>query len=148
MARRSIRYLQAVLVALAMAGSVEVLSGKDKPGVKLVPPSRTSMADGKEMFRAYCAVCHGPQGKGNGPAEQALKMPPADLTILARENGGKFPELRVYGVIQGDSEMAAHGSREMPVWGSVFRDISRGSGAEVNLRLRNLTKYVESMQVK
>src|SRR5581483_4785537 len=85
--------------------------------IKQVPPNPTSPASGEQMFNEYCAVCHGKDAKGDGPAATALKKSPADLTSLTRRNQGKFPEAKVFSVIKGDSNVAAHGSREMPIWG-------------------------------
>lgn len=99
------------------------------------------------MFRSYCAVCHGLDAKGSGPAAPALKMEPADLTTLAKENKGKFPALKVYNIIAGDSAMPAHGSKDMPIWGDVFRSMSRNE-SEMRMRLNNLTNYIESIQKK
>src|SRR5579872_4983484 len=75
--------------------------------------------EGPELYRAYCATCHGADGKGNGPAAEALKTKPADLTALTRNSHGQFPVARVRDTITGDSVVAAHGSREMPIWGPV-----------------------------
>jgi mono/diheme cytochrome c family protein len=79
----------------------------------------TSSFSGAEMYKTWCASCHGPTGKGDGPAAAALKKPPADLTQLAKKNGGKFPTQRVRDYIDGTKEVASHGSRDMPVWGLV-----------------------------
>lgn len=98
------------------------------------------------MFRSYCAPCHGVQGNGNGPAVAALKKVPPDLTMMAKRNGGKYPALAVYNSITGDG-VAAHGSKDMPIWGDVLRSMTR-SEAETKLRINNLTKYIESLQVK
>src|SRR5271157_556797 len=92
-----------------------------KPTVRRVPASYTNPASGKEMYLAYCASCHGPDGKGNGPAAPALKTPPTDLTKLAAGNGGTFPANHVAEIIKGDRLTAAHGNKEMPVWGPVFQ---------------------------
>jgi len=116
--------------------------------VKKTPVAPTSPASGQEMFKEYCAVCHGVEGKGNGPAATALKKTPANLTELAQRNGGKFPELKVYGTIKGDVEMPAHGSRDMPMWGSLFQSVSHGNQSEVQMRIANLTAYVQSIQGK
>jgi mono/diheme cytochrome c family protein len=141
------RFLSGVLLAIVLIGLVAALQGQQaKPEVKYVPPAPTSAADGAEMYREYCAVCHGLDGKGMGPAMPALKKMPADLTELTAKNKGKFPELRVYGVLSGEVDLTAHGSRDMPVWGKVFREMSRRDNAIVQLRLRNLTKYVETLQ--
>jgi mono/diheme cytochrome c family protein len=133
------------LVALVVAFAI--LGADNPPTIKKVSPSRTSAASGKDMFTTYCAVCHGRDGKGGGPAVAALKMPPPDLTTLAQRSSGKFPELRVYAAIHGDLEMPAHGSKDMPVWGTVFQSMDRDSAAQ-QMRVSNLTKYVQSIQAK
>jgi len=97
------------------------------------------------MYRAYCATCHGLDGKGNGPAAAALRQAPGDLTLLSKNNGGQFPSFRVANVIQGDAEITAHGSREMPMWGDVFRELKRDDSL-VKLRVHNLTQYIASLQ--
>jgi mono/diheme cytochrome c family protein len=116
--------------------------------IKKVPAQPTSSASGKEMFASYCAVCHGTDGKGGGPAASALKVPPADLTVLSRKNGGKFPAAHVASVLGGEADLASHGNKEMPVWGPIFRNISRGNAAEVQQRIANLTEYIQSLQTK
>jgi mono/diheme cytochrome c family protein len=100
------------------------------------------------MFKSYCAVCHGVDGKGNGPAASALKVPPADLTLLAEKNGGKYPTVKVSSMIRGEETVASHGSKEMPVWGKLFWTMSGGREAEVMQRVSNLNKYLESLQKK
>jgi mono/diheme cytochrome c family protein len=113
-----------------------------------VPIQSTSPVSGKDMYTAYCAVCHGTDGKGGGPAASALKTPPSDLTVLSKNNGGKYPVLRVTAAIDGDSALPAHGSKEMPVWGALFWNLSGRHESEVQQRVANLTHYVESLQVK
>jgi len=100
------------------------------------------------MYLAYCASCHGKDGKGNGPAASAMKIAPSDLTELAAKNGGIFPENHVAQTIRGDSNTPGHGSQEMPVWGPIFGAIGTKSDGVPQLRVRNLTKYVESLQQK
>jgi len=95
------------------------------------------------MYANYCAACHGKEGRGNGPAAEALKVPPADLTALAKKNGGKYPSDHVSSAIKGDLEMTAHGSKEMPVWGNLFWQLSQGHTSEVQLRVSNLNRYIE-----
>jgi mono/diheme cytochrome c family protein len=114
--------------------------------IKQVPIERISAASGAEMFRSYCASCHGKDGTGNGPAAIALKKPPSDLTTLSKRNEGTFPENAVYVAISGQFSVPAHGSGEMPVWGEVFS--RTGTDAEAKLRLTNLTKYLQSIQRK
>lgn len=127
------------------------LFAQDQAGqttVKHVPAPLTSPASGSEMFKAYCASCHGTDGKGNGPAAVALKVPPTDLSSLSKTNGGKFPSAKVAATLRGEADIAAHGSKEMPVWGKVFWSMSHGHEGEVQQRVSNLTKYIESLQAK
>ena len=116
--------------------------------IKHVTAKPTSAASGKEMFTSYCASCHGTDGKGSGPAASALKVPPADLTQLSKQNGGKFPSLHVGAVLRGEATTPAHGSKDMPVWGPVFWHMSQGHSSEVQQRITNLTTFIESLQAK
>ncbi len=75
---------------------------------------------GKDMYRRYCAACHGSSGRGDGPVAGALGEKPRDLTTLARDNGGTFPEAEVVRAIDGTDTVRAHGVSEMPVWGEVL----------------------------
>ncbi len=79
--------------------------------------------EGADLFRAYCASCHGSDAKGHGPASAALKTKVPDLTVLAKNNASKFPSAHVQKVILGDDVLASHGSREMPIWGLIFHQI-------------------------
>lgn len=114
--------------------------------IKKVDASWTSPTSGSEMYRAHCAACHGKDGAGDGPAASALKVLPTDLTLLAKRNGGKFPELKVINTIGSVTQYPAHGSSEMPTWGSIFRQMPGGDDRSAVLRVHNLTKYVESIQ--
>lgn len=78
---------------------------------------------GKTEFQSSCASCHGTDGKGKGPVSEQLKVPPPDLTILAKSNNGVFPTSRVYETIDGSKTISAHGTREMPIWGERFNPI-------------------------
>ena len=102
---------------------------------------------GQDLFRAHCAACHGPQGKGDGPLAPALKAKVPDLTLLAKNSGGRFPSASVRGSIAGDKIVQSHGSREMPVWGPIFHQIESDQDFG-DVRLQNLTKYLESIQQK
>lgn len=116
--------------------------------VKKVPARYTSPAQGAEMYKAYCASCHGTDGKGGGPAATALKIAVPDLTQMAKKNAGKFPADHVGQVIMGDSLVPAHGSKEMPVWGPTFLALDQRNRATVMLRAKNLTQHIESLQAK
>jgi mono/diheme cytochrome c family protein len=115
--------------------------------IKTVTPNPTSPTSGKEMFNEYCAVCHGQDAKGSGPAATALKKKPADLTQLTMHNNGKFPDSRIARYIEGDDKVDAHGSRDMPMWGDVFKSMS-GSDEITRMRVSNLTSYIKGLQAK
>lgn len=116
--------------------------------VKKVPIEPTQAADGKGMFTQYCAVCHGTDAKGGGPAATALKKRPADLTQLARKNNGTFPEVHVMNYITGADVVAAHGTRDMPVWGALFSTLSPNNQGVVQLRVDNLMEYIKTLQAQ
>ena len=139
-------YLGASVVVFAVLAMAQQQS-QDKV-IKHVPMKQTNAASGQEMYGSYCAVCHGTDGKGGGPAASALKAVPTDLTKLAANNKGEYPALHVASVLRGEAETPAHGSKDMPVWGPLFRHISQGHDAEVQQRIANLNKYLEGMQQK
>jgi len=101
------------------------------------------------MYVAYCAVCHGVDGSGAGPATPALKALPTDLTLLSRKNGGVFPWAHVKSVLKFGVETPAHGSPDMPVWGDLMLTLNKtgpSSNVEVQQRIVNLTSYLKQMQ--
>ena len=138
------RLLSSMILFVVALGA---LNAQDKPRIKSVPLSPTSPVSGKEMFVTYCAVCHGQDGRGAGPAAAALKMPPANLTQLAAMNKGKYPDLKVMQTLSA-KDVVAHGSQEMPVWGDLLKSVSRDSNDIVHIRIANLTSYIESIQAK
>lgn len=140
--RRIIQVLMVVAAFALTSGAQE----EPKKTIQHVPIKPTSPVSGKGMFTSYCAACHGAEGKGNGPAAEALKTPPSDLTVLSKNNGGKYPALKVSSAIRGEAAVGAHGSKEMPVWGDLFRAMSGGHQGEVDQRVANLVSYIKSLQ--
>jgi mono/diheme cytochrome c family protein len=112
----------------------------------VIPVNKTAANDGKQMYANYCAPCHGMNGKGGGPAASALKTPPTDLTLLRKSNNGKFPETHVVAILQFGVEEPAHGSSAMPVWGPILGNMNRTNSQDKQLRISNLTRYLESLQ--
>lgn len=138
---------QYLLLGLALSFGPAAASAQDAPKVtiKKVIAHPTRSLDGKTMFHEYCAACHGDQAKGNGPAAEALTKRPADLTQIARKNGGTFPKIQVMRIIDGaDVYTAAHGSRDMPIWGTMFRHMENPESE--TLRVNALMEYIETLQ--
>ncbi|MDR3698316.1 MAG: cytochrome c [Candidatus Sulfopaludibacter sp.] len=123
------------------------LVGQAQQGVKKVAAKPTVAVAGKDLFREYCAVCHGTDGKGGGPAAAALKSAPTDLTQISKRNNGTFPEERMMRMLQGQEAVTAHGSQDMPVWGGIFNNMTP-SLAMKQARLHGLMQYLEDLQAK
>ena len=130
------------LAALAVAGGITCAVAAETP-----PISPTE-------FRITCAVCHGVNGKGDGILAEFLKVKPADLTVLAKKNGGEYPFLRVFQTIDGRTQVKAHGDRTMPVWGDRYVAEANsppgtyGSELMVRARTLELVYYIQSIQEK
>ncbi len=138
-----------ILVAALLFSTASTMRAQEKEKtVKKTPIQSTSPASGEEMFKTYCAACHGKDAKGAGPASADLKTTPPDLTTLAKRHDGKFPEDYVSSVLRNGVKAPAHGSSEMPVWGPLFSSVSGGDQAIVNMRISNLVRYLESVQAK
>jgi len=120
---------------------------KTAPKVKGVSAVPIRSVEGVDNYTAYCAVCHGPDGKGNGPAAPAMKVPVPDLTTIAKRNKGKFDTISMQLIIKGSAKTSspAHGVESMPIWGNVFQSEDQ---AVATLRIGNLVKYLESIQQK
>jgi mono/diheme cytochrome c family protein len=140
----------AALVAAAAVGLPSLASGQQAADIG------KEMEVGRREYDANCAVCHGPKGKGDGPDARKGAVPAADLTLLARRNGGFFPFARVYEFIDGRRLVKAHGTREMPVWGLGYRaeaaeyyaQAPANAEAHVRSRILALTEYVYRLQAK
>lgn len=141
------RINRAVYLILAVVFAAAASAADEKTKIKRVPVRATSGVTGAELYKEYCAVCHGATGKGGGPAARALKQAPTDLTAIARNNGGKYPEVKVQRAIDGSFDVAAHGSKDMPIWGPIMRRMSPNEDLGT-VRIHNLVKYIESMQAR
>jgi mono/diheme cytochrome c family protein len=134
-----IRYVLVAIVTLAVSAG----AAGAQPKIQKGPIKPTPASDAKKMFDTYCAVCHGKEGKGNGPAAASLTKVPADLTKIAARNGGTFPEVKIRRYIEGLDEVPAHGTRDMPMWGDLFKSLNRDTAA---IRVEALAQYVKTMQ--
>ena len=135
-------------IVTAVVVCAGTLIAQNQPGIRRTTIEPTSASSGEEMYTTYCAVCHGKDGKGGGPAARALTKQPPDLTQLAKSNGGKYPTTRIYASISGEFDTPAHGSRDMPIWGAIFRASGSNKDAVAKLRVTNLTKHIEKLQEK
>jgi mono/diheme cytochrome c family protein len=140
--------LVAVVAMVSIVAVGQQTVDKSSTTVKHVPITNAPSNSGKEMFNSYCAVCHGKDAKGDGPAASAMKNAPSDLTVLAQKNGGKYPSSHVAAVIRGQASTPSHGSQDMPIWGPLFSSISQGHEGQVQQRITNLVTYIDGLQAK
>ena len=134
--------------ALLAVGLVAVLQSSYAQGADI----------GEQEYLSKCASCHGKGAKGDGPVAGSLKQKVPDLTMLAKNSGGVFSFVRIYDVIDGREAVAAHGPRNMKVWGNEYREeaatISRGNATPQELssyargRIIALVGYIYTLQVK
>jgi mono/diheme cytochrome c family protein len=143
--RTSVRYSLLIVPLLLFAGAAgaqsKATNSQDSIPANFVPT-------GKEMFKQYCAACHGLDAKGHGPARAALKIPAADLTTLAKRHRGEFPTDLVTNVLRFGPGVAAHGSSDMPTWGGIFNYMDNYNQGVVQKRIKNLCDYLVSLQEK
>ena len=138
--------MQRRLSALALGAALVVLS---VPMSALAGQASPAVKTGSGVYVNYCGSCHGPNAKGDGPMAPALTKKPADLTQIAKRNGGKFPSDAIYRTIDGRNPVFGHGGQEMPVWGNVFLRADGGTTVQqVKARIDALVAYLESIQVK
>ena len=133
--------LASAVALISTLGLVQV-SSADEPDPKQVEI-------GKQNYLRYCGSCHGPNAKGDGVLAGTLKQKPADLTLIAQKNGGKFPTADIVSFIDGTKPVAAHGDREMPVWGEVMKEESPGAlgqQAVVQAKITSIVNYLRSIQ--
>jgi len=115
--------------------------------------TRANLAAGKGLYHQHCSTCHGNDGKGSGTmydpnsADKSRRVPPADLTVMSQQNAGKFPEDRVREAIYNKKQIPGHGTPDMPAWGNVFYN-QKSNQKGLEARVRDLTAYIESLQVK
>jgi mono/diheme cytochrome c family protein len=138
------------LTALAAAVVVGMGYAQQSATEVNIPVNRTPAYSGKQMYASYCAPCHGVDGRGNGPVANSLRVAPRDLTALSKDHNGKFPSAHVMAVLQFGTEMPAHGTAQMPIWGPILGNMDRTSPTHdvQALRISNLTRYVETLQGK
>lgn len=131
--------------ALTVLAACLIAAGVRAQGPVPRQPTMQKTTAGSELYRFYCSNCHGLDAKGR-PATPTTHVPASDLTRLAMNHGGVFPRQAVRDVIvSGGSRTGAHGTTDMPVWGTIFRALEP-SDAMVEIRVDNLVRYLESIQ--
>jgi len=133
-----------------LAGALFLLAPaqvKENPGP--MNPETTRLIDsleGPALYKAYCAVCHGNKGRGDGPMMAALKVAPTDLTRIAAGNKGVYPAARVERIISGEEQIpGGHGTGAMPVWGPIFSQVAWDQDLG-RVRVHNLATYIGKLQ--
>ena len=135
---------------LAVAGAVVVAALLLWPQAALAQDQATRQTTpGTETFRTYCATCHGTSARGDGPLAAAMRRKPANLTEIAKRNGGEFPSEMVFKVIDGRQPVRGHGGPDMPAWGDAFsRSREAGDDERVKSVIQALVDYLESIQLR
>jgi mono/diheme cytochrome c family protein len=137
-------------VAVVVAGTA-TLAGSVAAATRQSEPSQTlqsaSTPHGSSTYRTYCASCHGESARGDGPLATSLRRRPANLTEIAKRNGGVYPREVVFKVIDGRQKVAGHGGPDMPVWGDAFRRSAEVSDdGAVAMRIQTLVDYLGTLQ--
>ena len=128
---------------LVLGGAVGLIGGLASAEEKVDPKV---LGAGRALYLRHCAACHGSDGKGGGPAAEALKAAVPDLTRLPQKDG-KLDTDRLRTFIDGTQAAAAHGTREMPVWGKVFEKTGEKRGAGwAQTDIWTLVRYIASIQ--
>jgi len=131
------RIRQTILVAM-------VLSATYTAPVALAQPPSTG--GGRPTFDLYCVSCHGTSAKGDGPLASSLTPRPADLTLIAKRNGGTFDSDQIARIIDGRKPVKGHGGGEMPVWGDAFaKSVDK---TPVEEKIQKLVEYLQAIQAK
>ncbi len=145
---RNVRATICVALLVCIPGSAQNKNTENQTGLNPNTASLIGSTEGPALYKAYCATCHGTDGKGIGPMTEWLKIKTPDLRRISIRGGGKFPLARVQRIISGEENITAgHGTREMPVWGPIFSQVSRDQDLG-RMRVYNLAKFIEKMQQK
>lgn len=146
---RTFRHVSAFAALVVLASAGWVTQTRALAQAQPSTPVQPSTFVGSDLFRTYCAACHGTGAKGDGPIADMLKKRPADLTLFARNNNGVYPADLVGKIIDGREAVKGHGGKDMPVWGDAFKDAAGGGDdASIKARIVALVGYLESVQVK
>ena len=141
MPRRLFWTLTALAAAACLPRAVPVSAAQAPAGSKSIPA-------GSGLYSTYCAVCHGTDARGTGPLADSLKRRPADLTQLAKLNGGTYDRVLVFRIIDGRNPVKGHGGGDMPVWGDAFERSADAGPQAVKDRVEALVEYLNTVQAR
>ncbi len=130
-------------IKVRLANLVAYVESLQLPVDQVAPARAPEPMSGAQLFRTYCASCHGENAAGAGPVSAQLRSTVPDLTTFSARNGGMFPAERVRQMIEGRGP-AAHGDRSMPVWGDVFR--RQDAGADAAKHIDSIVTFLQSIQ--
>lgn len=135
----------AIALAVVCAASI-ALAAADRPQETIIPQAT---ANGSELFRMYCASCHGTSARGDGPLAASMRHRPPNLTELRKRNHDTYSRELVFRIIDGREKVAGHGGPDMPVWGDAFRhSLEGGNDDAIRARIEALVDYLEIIQVR
>ena len=125
--------------------SALLLSG----GIAPVDAADYLAMSGEQLYKRFCASCHGIEGHGDGPVSQSFAREIPDLTLIARRHGGEFQRDWVEKAIDGRQKIASHGAYTMPVWGEDFSQVGDPDAERATrTMISRLVDYLESLQRK
>ena len=137
-----------IIILLTLLLGISAAGQQPGSEAKTTNSPNNEPVSGKQLYASYCAMCHGADATGGGPFSSQLKVWPPDLTQLAKKNSGNYPAMRVTESIDGEFGKPAHGSKQMPIWGPVFRSVAHGRQDSAQVRINSLVKYLETVQEK
>lgn len=106
----------------------------------------TTSTSGQEEYMAYCAGCHGQDGRGKGRSSAYCTVPPADLTQFAQRNHGIYPAERVCDVLRRGTGHPPRGQGYMPVWEPFLKAMNSDPPGVTEMRIQNLAAYIKILQ--
>ena len=138
------RSLGVLVLAGVASGAVGATAYGQEPPAEVTAPAIADVPGGRDLFIGHCAICHGLDGRGQGPLAEAMKIVPADLTQIAAKHESTFPDAKVSDVIRNGGAVLGHGSRVMLPWGLYFSE--RRKPAVGKARIKALVAYLKSLQ--
>ena len=115
----------------------------------LAAPALAADDLGARLYFNHCAACHGEDGEGTGPVAASMRVTVPNLRTLAQRNGGTFPADAVTAYVDGREITAAHGDRQMPIWGDVFRGADQATAKRtVRRRIAAVVDFISQLQYR